>query len=258
MQRSSSSTGSLRSSQIDWNKRCVYLITSADGAVLFDLDRDEFLKLDPVATEIWALLSEGHTDSQVAEIIAGRYGVETNRVTEDLNRLLQAAAERDITPESVQQRNNSHPDESGNHGPTFPWYGQQSGIVRPRAKLFGVIRAWLALALFDLTLTAFSLKFLCRRVERWPVKAKARNDPDLIGRMCVAVERACVWYPKKAVCLQRSAVTTCLLRSAGVAAEMVVGAGVMPMTAHAWVRVGGSVVNDHHNVERVYQPVVCF
>jgi hypothetical protein len=58
--------------------------------------------------------------------------------------------------------------------------------------------------------------------------------------------------------MQRSAATACLLRSFGVPAEMVVAARVMPLLAHAWVRVNGSVVNDHPRVDRVYQPLVSF
>ena len=80
----------------------------------------------------------------------------------------------------------------------------------------------------------------------------------MIGRICTAVERACVWYPKKAMCLQRSAVTVCLLKSVGIDARMIVGARVMPMLSHAWVEVNGEVVNDYLKVTTVYQRVASF
>src|SRR2546425_881393 len=98
----------LNTAHADWNARRVYLITSRDGGVLFDLDNDEFLKLDPIAAEMWTLLSEGQTESAVAEMIAQECAVAPQRVAEDLRKLLRAAAERDITPECVQFKKEAH------------------------------------------------------------------------------------------------------------------------------------------------------
>jgi hypothetical protein len=70
------------------------------------------------------------------------------------------------------------------------------------------------------------------------------------------VDRAQMYYPKKAMCLQHSAVVTCLLRRRGVPAEMILAAQEFPPKGHAWVEVAGRVVNDspsvkdHHRVLR--------
>jgi hypothetical protein len=63
---------------------------------------------------------------------------------------------------------------------------------------------------------------------------------------------ACVFYPKHVLCLQRSAVTTCLLRDCGVPAKMVMGAQKVPFKAHAWTEVNCSAVNERRNVQKVY------
>jgi hypothetical protein len=63
---------------------------------------------------------------------------------------------------------------------------------------------------------------------------------------------ACIWYCKEVLCLQRSAATTCLLRKYGVSAHLVIGAQQMPFKAHAWVEVGGEVVNDKKYVRELY------
>jgi hypothetical protein len=63
---------------------------------------------------------------------------------------------------------------------------------------------------------------------------------------------ACIWYFKEALCLQRSAVTACLLRKYGVAGHLVIGAQQMPLKAHAWVEVDGRVVNDKQYVPEMY------
>jgi hypothetical protein len=52
--------------------------------------------------------------------------------------------------------------------------------------------------------------------------------------------------------LQRSAATACLLRRYCVEAHMVIGAQQMPFKAHAWVEVGGRVVNDKPYVAEMY------
>jgi prolyl oligopeptidase len=55
------------------------------------------------------------------------------------------------------------------------------------------------------------------------------------------------------MCLQRSVVITCLLRSRGLPAELVLGAQEYPPKAHAWTEVNGVVVNDHPAVRKKYR-----
>jgi hypothetical protein len=245
-------------SHVDLDRRSVYLITSQDGGALFDLDNDEFLTLNRVAARMWTLICAGNTESEVAQFIANECDVDQELVAEDLRNVLRNAAERGIIPGCVQHRNDGPVVTSAASRPTFPWYGQDAGAPRPQPKGATVIRAFLALALFDLILSTRSLKALCRAVSKRPVGRRNLDDPDLIGRICTAVERACVWYPRRAVCLQRSAVTACLLRMFGVPAEMVVAAKVMPTLAHAWVEVDGCVVNDFPKVKNFYQTMASY
>lgn len=74
-----------------------------------------------------------------------------------------------------------------------------------------------------------------------------------MDRVCGAVNYACYWYPKRVLCLQRSAVTTCLLRSCGVPASMVMGAQILPFKAHAWTEVNGRAINERRDVQKFYQ-----
>lgn len=76
--------------------------------------------------------------------------------------------------------------------------------------------------------------------------------PDGVDRVCNAINYACVVYPKRVLCLQRSAVTTCLLRSCGVPAQMVMGAQKMPFKAHAWTEVDGRAINERRDVQSIY------
>lgn len=88
-------------------------------------------------------------------------------------------------------------------------------------------------------------------VANWPV-AHCQVDDAAVQQVCDAVNHACVWYPKRVLCLQRSAVTTCLLRDRGVPAKMVMGAQNLPFKAHAWTEVDGRAINERRNVQRIY------
>jgi hypothetical protein len=64
---------------------------------------------------------------------------------------------------------------------------------------------------------------------------------------------ASVFFPTTVRCLQRSAATAILLRRHGIQSEMVIGIQLMPMKSHAWVEVGGRVVNDKPHIQELYQ-----
>jgi Transglutaminase-like superfamily len=116
---------------------------------------------------------------------------------------------------------------------------------------FLVMKAYLKLIHFDLCLARGSFSALYDKVRKYPVGRQV-PAPDAIERICSAVDMACIWYWKEALCLQRSAATACLLKKHGVQAKMVIGAQHMPFKAHAWVEVDGRVVNDKPYTAEMY------
>lgn len=92
---------------------------------------------------------------------------------------------------------------------------------------------------------------LYRRVKNCPVEdcPHLKIDPQPIVR---SVNLACALYFKKVLCLQRAAATTCLLRKVGIPARLVIGVQTLPYGAHAWVEVGGAVVNDKSYTAQMY------
>ncbi len=113
------------------------------------------------------------------------------------------------------------------------------------------VQAVSALLLYDILNMFCSFKSLHGTVIRWKVAKKGVGE-DTVERICAAVNYACVWYPKQALCLQRSFVITYLLRKNGVGAQMVLGAQKLPFKAHAWVEVNGQAVNERSDVQAVY------
>jgi len=116
---------------------------------------------------------------------------------------------------------------------------------------FLVVRAYLELIHFDMYLARGNFAALYEKVCQYPA-GKQAPAPDAVERICSAMDMACIWYWKEALCLQRSAATACLLKKYGVPAQMVIGAQQMPFKAHAWVEVGGRVVNDKPYMPEIY------
>jgi hypothetical protein len=116
---------------------------------------------------------------------------------------------------------------------------------------FLVLKAYLKLIHFDLYLARGNFAALYNKVRKYPVGNRT-PAADAIGSICSAIDLACIWYWKEALCLQRSAATACLLKKYGVPAQLVIGAQQIPFKAHAWVEVDGRVVNDKPYVPETY------
>jgi len=117
--------------------------------------------------------------------------------------------------------------------------------------LLPVLKAYSKLIYFDLYLARGNFSALYEKVRNYPVR-KQLAHLAAVEELCSAVDVACIWYWKEALCLQRSAVTACLLREYGFSAQLVIGAQQMPFKAHAWVEVEGRVVNDKPYLHDMY------
>lgn len=119
---------------------------------------------------------------------------------------------------------------------------------------FMVLQAYVELVRFDAYLIRGDFAALYQRVRACRV-AQPPPAGSTLDAVCSAVDRACVFYVKEVLCLQRSAATTCLLRRHGVSAELAIGAQHTPFRAHAWVEVDGRVINDKPYVSETYAVV---
>ena len=119
---------------------------------------------------------------------------------------------------------------------------------------FLVLRAYWKLIYFDLYVARGNFAELYQRVRSCPVGASTRVIHDT-AIICAGIDRACIWYWKQVLCLQRSAATACLLKQHGVAAHMMIGAQHVPFKAHAWVEVEGQVVNDRPYMREMYDVI---
>jgi hypothetical protein len=117
---------------------------------------------------------------------------------------------------------------------------------------FLVARAYLKLISFEPNVAHGSFADLRHRISSIPVQHRPQNACT-VPRICKAVDIACICFWKQVLCLQRSAVTLCLLKEEGVMATLVVGVQQVPFKAHAWIEVEGRVVNDKIYMSDIYQ-----
>jgi len=109
-------------------------------------------------------------------------------------------------------------------------------------------QALLVLFVYEILSTCRPFRAVHSTVKRWKVADKPVAQ-ETIDRVCTAVNYACVWYPKRALCLQRSFRHHLPPQEARRPAQMVLGAQKLPFKAHAWVEVNGRAVNERSNVQ---------
>jgi len=116
-----------------------------------------------------------------------------------------------------------------------------------------VLESYLFLLRCEFVVTTLGLRSLHRDVLE--AKVEASRSAQLVSAEDIshAMDLACVFYPKRVFCLQRSAATALLLRRHGIRAELILGARILPFKSHAWVEVEGLVVNDRPYMREVYQ-----
>ena len=113
-----------------------------------------------------------------------------------------------------------------------------------------LVQAWLALVAFDvIRLAGFKALHAGLRRRRPGARCSWHTEVDVLW----SVDEACVWYWKRAACLQRSTVATWLLRGHGIDAQMVIGFRPLPFESHAWVEIDGRVVNDRPQYQRAFR-----
>jgi hypothetical protein len=226
-----------------------------DGCIILHVARDSVLSLNGTGALIFAKLAASNAAMIRAELVAA---VQQEFAEESPARIEAAVAHLlyQLENQSVLRA------ETRDSQPGAMWV--RTAATRCAAACMSVLvtpllrlKAHTAAAVLMLTLADVMLKFggfstLHGTVKRWKFRQTRSHDSETIAKGCAVVEQACVWHPKQKLCLQRSAAVTCLLRSLGIPAEMVIGVHKMPFYGHSWVEVEGRVVNDHKNVQSFF------
>jgi hypothetical protein len=230
----------------------VRVVQNQDGAVLLDIRQGLCLSMTFVGVKIWDLLRLKCSVDQITEALVTEFNVPRQQVYEDVTAFVS-----DLTQKGLLLSNKSNKRARFLPNAFDLIVGAhrvlQCKFYNPsRALRFLSWKAFIAVLAFDMSRFSSNFPRMHKFVQSWTV-APSLASPDAVDRACHAVNWACVWYPKRVLCLQRSAVLTCLLRNCGVPAEMVMGAQRIPFSPHAWTEVQGSAINERRNVHALYE-----
>lgn len=116
-----------------------------------------------------------------------------------------------------------------------------------------VCQSYALLVYVDLTLRSKGLERLYDSLRNRLTNNVPATGRVPYGRLCRAVDLACVFYPKTVFCLQRSAAGVLLLRRYGWPAEFVTGSDFGTFESHAWLELDGQVINDKTYLHEMYE-----
>jgi|SRR5579884_831005 len=243
-----------RISSRELNKLVLYVAPSPDGNIVFDGHNGKFLNVNTTGLEIWKRLSAKESPPCIADALSISYGISADEALNDVLSFATIIEERGLSAHSLLIAEAPASSEKLEKSPAFS--ANLSGAPRATRENAALTRrAFLWLSFVDCMVTFRSFESLCSYVHEFPVKKPSREILSIVPAVLQAIDQACIWYPKKAVCLQRSVVTTLLLRSNGVSASLCIGVHALPFSAHAWVEAKGVVVNDAPAVRRFFHTV---
>lgn len=232
----------------------IYSTSDDDGSTILDIEQDKIYSLIGVSSLIWAKLaasSRGLMLHSIVDYVSERFQeVPRQTIEADASRLLESLCRKGIVSAAGKSSyfQSSFSDSTSR---SFMLLARACANVLLRFRLY-TFTAFLGIATVNLVLRILGFQRFCGAIKIWPVK-DVEVVPELNQQICEAVRNAASWYPKQSMCLQRSAITTCLLRQSGVAADFVIGCRKIPFGAHAWVEVAGEVANDKKQVQQFYK-----
>jgi hypothetical protein len=232
----------------------IYSTSDEDGSTILDVANDKIYSLIGVSSLIWAKLaasSRGLMLHNIVDYVSDLFQeVPRQTIEADAAKLLESLRTKGmITAGAKDSYIGSRISKSICRSLIFLARLPASVLLRLRLHTF---TAFLGIAMVNLVLRVLGFQMFCEAIKSWPINDRPIT-PGAKLKICEAVRKAGSWYPRQSMCLQRSAVTTCLLRQSGVAAELVIGCRKIPFGAHAWVEVAGEIANDKRQVQEFYK-----
>jgi hypothetical protein len=226
-------------------------VGTADGAVLLDMRQGLCVSLTPVGAKIWQRLKSGGSVDEIVGCLSLEFQeVSPTQIHDDALEFIDDLRAKglilcDTTPSPVQPLPKLLVAVQKLHNRSVNKPAVSSRLM------FWKALCWLIA--FDLFHFGEDFPRIHAFVKSWTVSSgRAPASPGIVEKVCQAINRACIVYPNRVLCLQRSVATTCLLRTCGIDARMAIGAQKVPFKAHAWTEVEDKAVNERRNVQSIY------
>ena len=229
---------------------------NGDGMVLYSSESQSLYRLNGTAAYIWSLLRR-RSDALNTEQIHATLQLEAKRLRLEGVDSFSLAATKELVQRLVQLDLVAGPDRleaEAVFAAIRPEPTVRTDSINPceqRIAVRTVVRVLFLFVAIDIYLKLAGFNSLLTRISAYPTKL-SQSRSDING--CIAtLDHAQVYYPKKEMCLQRSAALTLLLRDQGHSAQLVVGAQPYPAKAHAWVELNNHVIGDSVRIKSLYR-----
>ncbi len=229
-----------------------------DGTTILNVEKGILYSAIGVASRVWTRLTAHPEGLSLHEMIASIKtdfpNTQNDQIKPDIENLL-----NQLTHKGLVETTNARSGRIFSFNDACLTLARTLALVSVKTVLslrLHCLAAFLQLAFFDLTLKVGGFRALHNTVRRWPLAVNRGSCVGTTQKLDEALNRAARYYPKHALCLQRSAALTCLLRASGVPAQMVIACRRMPFKGHAWVEVNAEVVNDRQKVQAFYSAVL--
>lgn len=226
-------------------------IVTPDGGILLDIAGRKCIALTPIGLRIWQLGKTSSSYDQISKELAKEFHAPIEQIHHDTVEFLNGLTSCGFLRRAKAAQPSKLLFRLALLLRSVCLFCQSLPPGRGNGTYIPVVKALMGLIAIDMLRLSQDFGAMHAFVLGWK-KAARTAHPDAIRRTCRAMAYACVWYPKRVLCLQRSAVITCLLRGRGIPAEMVIGARVMPFQAHAWTEVEGRPINESKDVRKIY------
>jgi Transglutaminase-like superfamily/Coenzyme PQQ synthesis protein D (PqqD) len=218
-----------------------------EGCIVLELRGGKFHSLNGVGAAIWEILRTNPNvfrPSEIAEALSKRFAQAVN-----VEKLVMPFLAELMNKGLISRGLSSAPDGENVHKASV------SSIIQKLPKQSGddpkssiALKACAYFILFRCGRILHSKGYYALRchVHDVPISKQLSIEelPPNLWQCRDAIDWALLHFPYQAMCLQRSAALTILLRQHAVNASVVIGCEPLPFYSHAWVEVGPFVIND--------------
>jgi len=225
-----------------------------DGTTLLHITDNKIYGLVGVASLIWEKFSKSHKGLAAHEIVSELRAefddVSQQQIEDDVSRLLNSFEQKHLIEAARRvPALKACLSDCFNDSLLLISNATIGLLLCLRMYVFATV---IAFTFIDVVLKLLGFKHLHNLIKHWPT-AETDTPSETQEQIWDKISRGITWYPRQVMCLQRSAVTTWLLRSSGIPAQMVIGCQRRPFLVHAWTEANGVVVNDRQSVRDVHE-----
>lgn len=223
-------------------------VEAEDFLVILHRHSGRYFTLNAVGAAVFHALAEGSDLDTLGTTIARRYDVPLERCREDIAEMLAHLLATGIAVNAPQSETTTRRRGLG-EARVERWIERWRAVPTAGRKGSGpagwgrLARTLATVARVDIAMRTGGLPRLLDMLAAHPPR-EPEIEPERAWHLIDAARRATAFYVRKSWCLQRSMVVASTLRRHGVPAQVVIGVVPIPFAAHAWVELGGHLVND--------------